>query len=67
MIVKLTMRQVILDWEKTILEKVFFFILSSFFLNWGFVSKHLKKALLGGEIFFLETGHIGYRNSRIIR
>ncbi len=43
-ILKLTMPHVFLDWEKiskNILEQAFFFILSSFFLIWDFVSKNL--------------------------
>jgi hypothetical protein len=39
------MSQVFLDWEKiskTILEKVFIFIFSGFFLIWGLASKNLK-------------------------
>jgi hypothetical protein len=42
------MHQVFFGWEKiskTILENVFFFILSGFFLIWGFMSKNLKNGL----------------------
>jgi hypothetical protein len=39
------MRQIVLDQKKNfknIIENVFFYILSGFFLNWVFVSKNLK-------------------------
>jgi hypothetical protein len=48
------MRPVFLDWEnifKTILEHVFFYILTGFFLKSAFLSKNLRIALLRGEIF----------------
>ncbi len=38
-------RHIVLDQKKNsknILEKVFFYIVSRFFFNWGFVSKHFK-------------------------
>ncbi len=45
MIFKVDKASGILNWEqisKTSLEKVFFFLLSGFFLIWGFLSKNLK-------------------------
>jgi hypothetical protein len=56
-----------MNWKnisKTILEKVFIFIFSSFFLILGFVSKNFKTALLRGEIIFLKIGHIGYKKNQ---
>jgi hypothetical protein len=61
------MPQVFLSWEKiskTTLEKVFFFILRSFFLIWGFVPKTLKNGTSERYNFFLEIGHIKYQKNK---
>ncbi len=57
------MLHVVLDRQKTILEKAFFLILWRFKLFGVFVSQNLKKALLRGEIFF--SWNRSYRVSKI--
>ncbi len=61
---KLTMLHAVFDRQKTsktILEKAFFFILWRFYLFSVFVSQHLKTALLWGDFFLFEIGHIRYQ------
>jgi hypothetical protein len=57
---------VVLNWQKiskTISQKVFNFILWCFRRFLRFASKNLKMALLRGEIFYLDIGHIGYKKN----
>ncbi len=62
------MRHTVLDQKKknseNVLEKAFFHILSGFFLNWGFMLKIWKVALLRGGNFFLEMGCNGYKRNQ---
>jgi hypothetical protein len=54
-----------LDWQKIynpVLEKTFFLIFCAISIFFGFFCKKNKKiALLRGETFFLERGHIVYK------
>jgi hypothetical protein len=53
--------------SKNILEKVFFFILSRFFLIWDFVPKNVKNdPSERWNFFFPEIGHIGYKKESIL-
>jgi hypothetical protein len=50
--------------SKTTLEKEFFFVLGSFFLNWDFVSNSFKNGSSEMEFFFAWNRSHGYRKSR---